>query len=129
MNCEQGLAFDSRTNTCIETSQAYCGICTNGDKIALTDECIWYKLCVDGSYITLKCPSLPNFQIFDPETKQCIPKKKLRVPNECNYFKECALNSTANSFERWTVSKCDKLLHFDEIKQECVDPLLSPCGS
>ena len=66
--------------------------------------------------------------MFDPQTKECITKKKFAVSGKCNSFKECILKSSVSPAERWAVAKCGSSLHFDPIRQECVNSVVSTCG-
>ena len=114
LNCDNGLLFDSTTSKCTEPGFSDCPKCKPGDEAPLSDECILHWHCQDGTHVILKCPGLPFQQIFDPESKQCIPKQK--DTSKCPRL----------TYEKWTVSKCPVSLHFDPEKQ--ADKSISTCG-
>ncbi len=114
--------------------------CNDGDNLALTGECIWYKQCVDGEYkAQFKCPkkefihpngtvSWSNQFMFDPESRKCVEKFKVAVPGECQSYKECLLDDSVSLFEKWTLFKCESGRHFDPDTKKCIDSSLSKCG-
>jgi len=126
--CENGLLFDSRTNKCVEPNLSDCGQCKNKEKLPMTDECVLHWHCQNGIFVSLRCPRVPIFHIFDPDSRECMPNKKLPVFNRCSSFRECVKKPSFNH-EKWTVSRCSSSLHFDPVRQECVHPSVSTCGS
>ena len=113
--------------------------CISGQKTALSGECMYYNLCVNGLFIAHRCPRKSSngsaqwateHQMFDPSLNECVDKQKVAVAGNCNAYQECRLMSSVSHIDKWVESECagGEHFHFEPQAQKCVDSSISTCG-
>ena len=104
--------------------------CNNGDRQPLQAECEWYRLCVDGKYLSRKCASLGSAQqqMFNPFTNNCTDNLKLTVVGQCQMYRQCLVIDSVSPFGKWIDFSCGLGQHFDQESQKCIESEISSCG-
>ena len=102
----------------------------DGDRLPLTGECEWYKLCLNGKYTVRRCPTdrTGQRQMFNPIASNCTDKVKLLVDGKCQSYKECLFKESVSMNGKWTEVSCESGQHFDQENQKCIEEEVSTCG-
>ena len=104
--------------------------CKEGERLHFAAECEWYNLCLNGKYVSYRCPNNGEGQrlMFNPIINNCTDNVKLPVDGKCQSFKECLLIESVSPFGKWTEVACGSGQHFDQKSQKCIEAEASTCS-